>query len=357
MPPCHQSPFGEPCLVIGTSSSEIDPAIDWGFRTVSFPQALGGTSARNFMLYQRPTVGSLQLWADSVQDQSYNWHNFLPYFQKSLEYNPDAFIPTGGPLQVSFPDYAQPFSSYLPSGFDEIGISPAVDFSSGTLKGAQYCPMTIDPDGSFRASSQETYLTASMNCTNLKVFDLTMAKKILFDTPEKTRSVFRLTTPNSHSGIGPSTTLKKLRIPVIVDNVNVGQNMWDHVLAAVTFPIATDSATRFVNGLTGSQDAVYQAESVARWETNGTGPLSNNNADFLAWEKFPDSLDSRKFPSDWPELEYIGASGYFGNFYTNDLPIINPNWLDHPSDQATLLAGFKRVREVFASKAVQRGLS
>jgi choline dehydrogenase-like flavoprotein len=41
--------------------------------------------------------------------------------------------------------------------------------------------MTIDPKGSFRASSQETYLTASMNRTNLKVFDLTMAKKILFD--------------------------------------------------------------------------------------------------------------------------------------------------------------------------------
>ncbi|KAF9065953.1 hypothetical protein BDP27DRAFT_1297890 [Rhodocollybia butyracea] len=434
--PLSSTPFGD-LFGIGTSSSEIDPAIDWGFRTVPFSgadnralhhargKALGGTSARNFMLYQRPTVGSLQLWADSVQDQSYNWHNFLPYFQKSVrftppntklraknataEYNPDAFIPTGGPLQVSFPDYAQPFSSYLPSGFDEIGISPAVDFSSGTLKGAQYCPMTIDPDGSFRASSQETYLTASMNCTNLKVFDLTMAKKILFDTRKNAIGVqvnvtgfpmfnirankevvvsagaFQSPQLLMVSGIGPSTTLKKLRIPVIVDNVNVGQNMWDHVLAAVTFPIATDSATRFVN------DAVYQAESVARWETNGTGPLSNNNADFLAWEKFPDSLDSRKFPSDWPELEYIGASGYFGNFSspatsqptsgnygtiaaglvaplsrgnvtiisadTNDLPIINPNWLDHPSDQATLLAGFKRVREVFASKAVQRGLS
>lgn len=83
-------------------------------------------SAKNFMIYQRPTVQSLQMWADNVGDDSYTWDNFLPYFKKSVQftepntntraanasagYNPDAFEATGGPLHVSFPNFAQPFA-------------------------------------------------------------------------------------------------------------------------------------------------------------------------------------------------------------------------------------------------------
>ncbi|KAE9399059.1 FAD-linked reductase, partial [Gymnopus androsaceus JB14] len=40
-----------------------------------------------------------------------------------------------------------------------------------------------------------------------------------------------------------------------------------------------------------------------------------------------------------------------------DLPLINPNWLDYPADQAVILAGYKRTREIFASTAVLRGLA
>lgn len=83
-------------------------------------------TAKNFMIYQRPTVQSLQMWADDVGDNSYTWDNFLPYFKKSVqftkpntstrvanataEYNLDAFETNGGPLHVSYPNYAQPFS-------------------------------------------------------------------------------------------------------------------------------------------------------------------------------------------------------------------------------------------------------
>ena len=37
----------------------------------------------------------------------------------------------------------------------------------------------------------------------------------------------------------------------------------------------------------------------------------------------------------------------------SDPPVINPNWLSHPTDQQVMIAGFKRVRELFKSKAVQ----
>ncbi len=78
------------------------------------------------MVYQRPTAESLQMWADEVDDDSYTWDNFLPYFKKSVDFTPpnnelrasnstpqyisSAFDLTGGPLSVSYPNYAQPFS-------------------------------------------------------------------------------------------------------------------------------------------------------------------------------------------------------------------------------------------------------
>lgn len=112
--------------------------------------------------------------------------------------------------------------------------------------GAQYLTATIDPNGEVRASSQETFLTASANRTNLQVFQLTMAKKILFNSEKRATGV-EVTGLNSSftlmarkevilsagtfhspqmlmvSGIGPKATLEALGIPVIVDNPNVGQ--------------------------------------------------------------------------------------------------------------------------------------
>lgn len=67
------------------------------------------------MIYQRPNAGALQQWADTVQDQSYNFANFLPFYEKSAHFTPpgpkresnataqyraEAFSATGGPLQA-----------------------------------------------------------------------------------------------------------------------------------------------------------------------------------------------------------------------------------------------------------------
>lgn len=35
-----------------------------------------------------------------------------------------------------------------------------------------------------------------------------------------------------------------------------------------------------------------------------------------------------------------------------DPPVINPNWLTHPADVSVAIAGYKRVRELFATKAM-----
>ena len=152
------------------------------------------------MLYQRGTVQSHQQWADAVDDQSYSWDAFLPYYKKSVTYTPpkkalraanasvpqpshEAYQSDGGPLQVTHSNWATPWASWAQKGFREIGIPDIDDFSSGQLVGSQYCPLTIRPEDQTRATSESTFLQKAMQSDrrNLKIFTHTMAKQVLFD--------------------------------------------------------------------------------------------------------------------------------------------------------------------------------
>ena len=113
-----------------------------------------------------------------------------------------------------------------------------------------------------------------------------------------------------------------------------------------------------------------------------------------AWEKLPNAsrsdlptsalTDLAGLPSDWPEIEFFPTSAFYGyqNNYLLDAPtdgyqyatvavalsapfsrgtvnissadmadppLIDPNWLSHPTDQAVAVAGYKRAREVFSN--------
>jgi choline dehydrogenase len=82
-------------LGIGETLAGVNPKIDWRFqwylgpglknRTVHYPRGkcLGGSSVRNQLLYQRPSKGSMDLWATEVGDESWRWENVLPYYEKS----------------------------------------------------------------------------------------------------------------------------------------------------------------------------------------------------------------------------------------------------------------------------------
>lgn len=96
------------------------------------------SSARNYKIHQRSDRGSYQCWADQVGDSSCTFDSLLPYFKKSVNFTPpntrlraanasakfvaSAFDASGGPLDVSYANYAGPFSSYMEGGMNGIGI-------------------------------------------------------------------------------------------------------------------------------------------------------------------------------------------------------------------------------------------
>lgn len=137
-----------------------------------------------------------------------------------------------------------------------------------------------------------------------------------------------------------------------------------------------------------------QAQYASAYNTNGTGLLASNGADYLGWEKLPAAnrknltaaalRDLDSFPADWPDLEYVTLA--FNPFPTNpnlspeknyvsiavalitplsrgsisinstdtaDPPIINLGWLTEPTDVQTSIQAIKRGRDFWAAPSIQ----
>lgn len=407
--------------------TEPQPQLDYGTVSYARGKTFGGSSALNAMLYQRGTNGSYQAWADAVGDQSYEFANFLPFFEMSANYTPPntmkraanatvppqrGYSPTGGPLQVSFPNTAAPFSSWGQLGLREIGIPDIEDFSSGSLLGSQYCPLTVRPQDQTRSSSEASFLQAAFARNelypNLIVYIHTLGDKILFDGNKKATGVVVKSNGMSYvldatkeviisagafqspqllmvSGIGPKEELDKYNISVVADSPGVGQNMWDHVLFPVSHQINITTTSIL-------QDPVQAAVASDLYNLNKTGILTSNNADYLGWEKIPPNYyanltatakaDLATFPADWPDIEHV-VLGFNpkialqanitygtlepalitplsrGNISLNsssmsDAPIINVGWLTNQTDLETAVVAIKRAREFWATSSIKK---
>lgn len=147
----------------------------------------------------RSTTDAFRMWADTVGDQSYTFENLLPYFEKSVDFQPpnndirpanstplydlSYFSASGGPLKVSYPNFANAFSSWAKLALKELGFKERVGFMSGSLLGFQYTAQSLDRDSQSRSSSETSFLrTALQSTTNLNVYKSTLATRILFNT-------------------------------------------------------------------------------------------------------------------------------------------------------------------------------
>ena len=364
------------------------------------------------------------MWADQVGDQSYSFSNLLPYYEKSVHYTPPSFpqpnssntqdsttLNSGGaPLEVSFGGYNDPFGTYVQPAMKSIGQALINGFQSGRLLGTAYAPSTIDPKKATRSSSETSFLQSALGVTTLQVYKNTLAQKILFDKHNTATGVAVTTGTTDYvltakkevilsagtfqspqllmvSGIGPKETLQKLGIPIVKELPGVGQNMWDHAFYGTSFRVnmLTNSA--------GLNNPALAAAAIAAYQQAAAGPLSVASTGVLGWEKLPSEYraklsgktqkDLSAFPADWPEIEFLVASGFYGNggnvpaadpkdgynYATvatalvaplsrgsvsissakmSDAPVIDPNWLTDPADVDLAIAAFKRQRQAWA---------
>jgi len=281
------------------------------------------------MAYQRTTVGALQRWADTVGDQSWTYENVSPYYHKSLNFTPPnmnvrpenstpsydfSTLGEGGPLDVSYANYAQGFSSWVKQAYEAQGMSPITGFTTGHLLGSANLISAINQTTGFRESSSTAFLQPVLDRTNLFLFDHALAEKIIFDGNTATgvqafstesNTTFTLTASKEVivssgvfqspqllmvSGVGPADVLREHGIEVVADRKGVGHGLQDHVFFGISYRVNVQTSSYLAYG-----DAL--ARAIDEFNTNHTGFLTSPGGDYGGYEKLPPDVRANFSPS------------------------------------------------------------
>ena len=154
----------------------------------------------------RSSRGAYQKWAELAGDEGYNFDNFLPYFMKSAQFHPpdqpsrlpnsttlydqSVFSEDGGPLQVGYPAWTNPISSWIGLALTSLGLQQLPGLSNGDILGWSYVAFTQNPLTQTRSSSEASYLREALAETrNLLIYKNTLVKRVNFDGDKKAKSV------------------------------------------------------------------------------------------------------------------------------------------------------------------------
>ncbi|KUI57771.1 Glucose oxidase [Cytospora mali] len=254
-----------------------------GGRTTPWPRGkvLGGSSSVNSMYMVRASQQEFDSWGSLIGDaDQWGWDSMFAAMKKSedfqepqqdvqslvpsLQYNA-ASHGTGGPIKTGWPgkEYAmvQPFFDAVSS----LGTPVNPDPDSGDSWGAFLATSAINSQTWQRCSSRNGYLDdIDFERSNIHVLVDHQVTKVLFDTTDgvtatgvqyATNSSSTVHTVNAareviisggtinspvilqHSGIGEASKLNALGIDTVIDLPGVGQNVQDHLSAALLYPL------------------------------------------------------------------------------------------------------------------------
>jgi choline dehydrogenase len=381
-----------------------NPKFDWGFhtqpdasrggRTEGWPRGrvLGGTSAINGMLYLRGDRSDYDQWAQSG-NTGWGFDDVLPYFRRS-EHNTTHRSEdhgTDGPVFVSDMRSRHPLATRFVQAATEIGIAASHDLNGAVLDGVGY------PQGTLfrgrRWSAADAYLAPIRKRANLIMLTGAEATRVALQNGRATGVEYRrgsaihsvqatrevllcagsLASPHllMHSGIGPAEMLRSFGIAPLHDLPGVGRNLIDHAAVAVgcyvterTNNMEVSAPRMLLHGL--------------RWLLTRHGPAANMLAHAMAFTRSRPGLSSPDLqlyftpqgttirsgrvafldrpavaglaslcrPESRGELTLISADPH-------DKLAIYPNLLGARNDVATLMAGIRLLRRIFAAPALR----
>ncbi|KAI1153766.1 hypothetical protein F4825DRAFT_239841 [Nemania diffusa] len=328
------------------------PDFDWGYQStpqkglngkvipLSQGKLLGGSSAINGQAFVANSKAAVDAWGE-FGNPGWDWETLSPYFKKfhtlsrpstetasqlRLNYLDENLRAKHGPVQASFPDVADdPIPGAWVDTLAALGHPASGDPFSGQFTGGYINPMTVDPKTRTRSDAVTAYLEPVKHRENLQVITGALAEKLIFDTTgveprvvgvqirkdgnsvlvkakkEVILSAGAFGSPKllELSGIGSRERLEKLSIPVIVDNLNVGENLQDHPDAGVSFEV--NEGVKTLDGIS-RQEPEAVAAAMNEYVTKKKGP-------FAVGGNFSGSLlpvpDFAAAPSDEPTLEEV----------------------------------------------------
>ncbi|EXJ81955.1 hypothetical protein A1O1_08022 [Capronia coronata CBS 617.96] len=317
------SALDEPLVSIpGNFGRTIGTKYDWAFATVpqeglkgaSLPwprgKMLGGTSGMNFLVWNRGAKEDYDAW-EQLGNEGWNWEQLKYYFKKSERMNqPPAsfeshhqtfFKPEdhgrSGPVSTAYPSHIAPTHKYWHSTLKNMGINTNKSHFGGSNIGAWTSVACLDPQTQTRSYSASAYYRPNARRENLHVLTEAHVLEIVMSETQRggdftatgvkikyQGSVF--TIPCSKevivcggsvgspqllelSGVGNPAILKKAGITPRVANINVGENLQEHMMTMTVFEIDTDIVTP-----DNYADPKFLEEALRLYETQKSGLLT-----------------------------------------------------------------------------------
>lgn len=202
----------------------------------------------------------------TLGNTGWSWEALEPYYRRSERYvGPSSVTATdletqyvmpelhglNGSIYASFPDYYGPLDEAWPKTYDSLGLGLPSDPRDGLALGGYTNLIGVKPQDHTRSYSATGYLAPAMERDNLKVIVDALAHRIIFEDTAglpTARAVsfmkdglFKEASASREvilcagsfgspqllelSGLGDAALLKELKIPLVVNNPNVGENL------------------------------------------------------------------------------------------------------------------------------------
>lgn len=396
--PYIHMPVGFAKLTSGPLTWGLDtaPQRNANDREIPYAQArvLGGGSSINAEVFTRGNPVDYDRWASREGCPGWSFKDVQPYYLRSEGNTILAGDYHGieGPLGVSNIPDPQPLTKAFVQSCQQLGMPYNPDFNGPVQEGAGVYQTTTR--NARRCSAAVGYLKPVLNRPNLKLETGCLVTRILFSGTRATGVEYRqgdqLNSVRAESeiivtagaigspkimmlsGVGPGGHLRGHGIDVVHDLPGVGQNLNDHFGIDIVYELKGPTSLDKYNKLhwmlwAGIEYTLFKSgpvtsnvvEGGAFWYADRAEPVPDLQFHFLAGAGVEAGVPA--IPS---------GSGCTLNSYTlrprsrgsvtlrsarpEDLPIVDPNFLDDPYDLKTSAEGVRISREIMSQPALAK---
>ncbi|WP_392390289.1 choline dehydrogenase [Acinetobacter radioresistens] len=281
-------------------------------------KGLGGSSLINGMCYIRGNAMDLEQWASFKGLEDWSYADCLPYYKKAetRDIGGNDYHGDSGPVSVATPKQGnnELFHAMVEAGV-QAGYPRTDDLNGYQQEGFGPMDRTVTPQGR-RSSTARGYLDMAKGRPNLTILTHATTNKILFQGKRaigveyiqgaNTAQLHQVYARNEvllcagaiaspqilqRSGIGQSTFLKSMDIPVVHDLPGVGENLQDHLEMYLHYrckkPVSLYPALKWHN-----QPAIG-----AEWLFLGKGIGASNQFEAGGFIRSSDEFT-------WPNIQY-----------------------------------------------------
>lgn len=282
--------------------STIGSSLDWNLTTIPQPgtanrawsvprgKVLGGSSALNFMLWNRASVAEYDAW-ENLGNPGWSWESVSENMIKSENFTNLNLTEAGfevrgteGPIHTTISRYISEQQFSWRSALENLGIPRNIDSLSGHPLGVAFQPGSIDTVGWHRSYATNAYLPLAKSnlevLVNTRVTRVNLKKLIgggsvatgvtlengtvIHARNEVIVSAGSIQSPGilELSGIGQKKVLDIAGVKQVIDLPGVGENLQDHVRIQLVWQLKkghTNLDTLIYN-------STFSAEQLALWQ-------------------------------------------------------------------------------------------